>query len=296
MRIGPTKILGCPRCDAPAGLSTLLSGSTQGATLWSDGRFDAPMLPAPPEITRCAACGAFYWIADARVKGELSTWRRRERPVADVVLERPGPRIAKVITLLRAAGWRGGDDNLADVLSRPPLKVDYGLDPERAAAMVEEFRAAGAEASVLVHPVEPVSDEVLRWEKAPQIRYLEQAEHFEALALGMAATPARERYLRLWAWWIGNDPQRRGEPARPRTEQEIDSLEALSRLLDEQNPNERMMKAEIARELGRFRVALALLAPPLPEELEPIGETLRELSLRRCDAVWRIDPLEHRTG
>lgn len=71
---GPTQIIACPHCAARASFATLLSGNTFGATVWTDGKMEAPMLPQPPAVVRCAGCGACYWLEKAEVVGQRSAW------------------------------------------------------------------------------------------------------------------------------------------------------------------------------------------------------------------------------
>lgn len=68
---GPDRIVACPNCSALAKYMTLQSGNTIGAELWTDGHRIAPMMPRPPAVVACHACGACYWLADARVVGEI---------------------------------------------------------------------------------------------------------------------------------------------------------------------------------------------------------------------------------
>ena len=71
---GPTQIIACPHCGARASYGTLLSGNTFGATVWTDGKMEAPMLPRPPAVVRCAGCSTCYWLEKAEVVGERSQW------------------------------------------------------------------------------------------------------------------------------------------------------------------------------------------------------------------------------
>lgn len=71
MTPGPVKIIGCPKCSALAQYSTLRSGNTFGARVWTDGKQLAPMLPRPPAVVRCGSCGQCYWLARAREVGEI---------------------------------------------------------------------------------------------------------------------------------------------------------------------------------------------------------------------------------
>jgi len=68
---GPNQIIECPHCGSFIKVFTLQSGNTFGATFWSDGKMEAPMLPQPPALTRCYACRNFYWVAQANQVGEL---------------------------------------------------------------------------------------------------------------------------------------------------------------------------------------------------------------------------------
>jgi hypothetical protein len=81
MMLGPDCILACPICHAAARVSTLLSGNTFGAILFTDGKMIAPMLPEMPALARCKGCGVFYWLSRWRMcspRGPSSrTVRRR---------------------------------------------------------------------------------------------------------------------------------------------------------------------------------------------------------------------------
>ena len=111
---------------------------------------------------------------------------------------------------------------------------------------------------------EDVPDE---WKKAKPVRELREAEYFEAIAAGLASGREEEFWLRLLAWWAGNDPLRsrkrsrhgRRHRAPRRSAAAIANMERLLDLLDESRPDQRLMKAELFRELGRFDEALQLL-------------------------------------
>jgi hypothetical protein len=115
------------------------------------------------------------------------------------------------------------------------------------------------------------------WRAAKPVRPLSGEEFLQALAQGLGDTVERERYLRMRAWWAANAAFRKaalppaaqgtsdfspGSPARA-------NLEALVRLLDEGQLNDRLTKAEALRELGRFDEARALLPPQEPQETGP---------------------------
>lgn len=60
----PPEIVCCPKCGQGLLRHSLLSGNTFGATFYSNGRMEAPMLPEFPAFSRCPNCGAFFWVSD----------------------------------------------------------------------------------------------------------------------------------------------------------------------------------------------------------------------------------------
>ena len=71
MTPGPILIKQCKRCLKSFSESTLGSGNTFGATFWTDGKIEAPMLPDTPDLVKCPHCGQFLWIAKASVVEEI---------------------------------------------------------------------------------------------------------------------------------------------------------------------------------------------------------------------------------
>lgn len=72
------QIIECPRygCEQKLVKRRLKSGNTFGATFWTDGRMDAPMMPEYPDFTRCPECGWFFWVHKAE---ELGPYIPRKR-------------------------------------------------------------------------------------------------------------------------------------------------------------------------------------------------------------------------
>ena len=73
---GPILIKQCPQCQKLFSESTLASGNTIGATFWTDGKCEAPMLPETPWLVKCAHCGHLIWIDEARQVGEEDPFSR----------------------------------------------------------------------------------------------------------------------------------------------------------------------------------------------------------------------------
>ena len=73
--------------------------------------------------------------------------------------------------------------------------------------------------------------------------------------------PMEERYLRFKIWWDTNDKYRGrdwcDDPVVFSSEQEL-NLRKLYRILEDDRPTDRLLKAEIHRELGEFDAALRI--------------------------------------
>lgn len=102
------------------------------------------------------------------------------------------------------------------------------------------------------------------YEDAPYFEELTAAGYFEILKRDLT-DKAKVRYLRLRAWWFGNDERRESQEKIPLSEDEVSNLQALAELLDEADSSDRLKKAEIMRELGRFEEASHLLAGDFEE-------------------------------
>jgi hypothetical protein len=87
----------------------------------------------------------------------------------------------------------------------------------------------------------------------------------------------KSKYIRLHVMWIGNDERRNIPDPLPLSERERKNLEAYSAILDESNEEERITKAEVLRELGRFDEAEILLSKPFDDVPEWVIKQLLEL-------------------
>jgi len=216
---GPDQVIACPSCGALALVFTLTSGNTCGARFWTDGKMLASMLPAPPSVTKCRHCLGYFWVADAKIVGEIAPWEH-----------------------------------------------DSDTIPE-------EWRRA-----------EPVAD-------------LAEAECLEAITLSVARNKDEEMHLKVSAWHAGNDAYREGVDANrdalrlswEHSPEATDNLERLADLLTESDPDQRLMKAEILRELSRFPEALKLLRSRFPRDYTFLARFIRDLT-KKGDPVVREIP------
>ncbi len=111
----------------------------------------------------------------------------------------------------------------------------------------------------------------------------------EASRTPPAAAQGEEVFIRVEAWHAANDPQRRDPRAdSPRSPESEANMEVLSLLLDSQDPEQRIMKAELHRELGLFDEAERLLDFPFEEDLAPAARFIGKLTLERDRRVAEV--------
>jgi hypothetical protein len=72
MMPGPTLIRRCSLCLKLFLQETISSGNTFGASWWTDGKMEAPMLPDEPWLVKCPHCGALLWIDEQEEVGNFS--------------------------------------------------------------------------------------------------------------------------------------------------------------------------------------------------------------------------------
>jgi len=93
----------------------------------------------------------------------------------------------------------------------------------------------------------------------------------------------KERYLRVRFWWLENTMRRylfadrMGDEREPLSERESENIKRLFGLLDRSGEEDRLMMAEIKRELGEFEEAEDLLEGPFPKRLTYAVSTMKDL-------------------
>ena len=66
-------IIQCPHCGEKKQVLQIGSGNTFGATWWSDGKADCPMLPQHSQVQRCPKCRHYYFAYKSGV-GSKEVW------------------------------------------------------------------------------------------------------------------------------------------------------------------------------------------------------------------------------
>ena len=117
------------------------------------------------------------------------------------------------------------------------------------------------------------------WEELDYAEEPSEADYLAAINSGIANTKKKLRYVRTRLWWTGNDRLRRNEDetsALPGVH--VQNLLELAALLSNKDAEQRLMKAEIFRELSRFDDALKLLEGEFPDGYEHAVRRIRDLA------------------
>jgi hypothetical protein len=128
-------------------------------------------------------------------------------------------------------------------------------------------------------PVDPA------WRAAQEVEEPAEEDYDRALQKSLADDRRQERTLRMLAWWRRNDAFRsRPECVTSASEVWRRNLEALAGLLEDGDENDRLLKAEVLRELGQFQPAKELLSRVHSSEHRGVVRQLRNLCDRgdRC--------------
>ncbi len=238
------------------------------------------MIPGPDQIIECPHCKTL-----ARVRTLISGNTFGAQWWTDGKMIAPMLPVSPAITRCRGCGRYFWISQAKVVGEIPPWLVSPDALNERLAELMPSDQAARLKREWEKFPPE--------WKAAERVRELTEMEYLEAIQNGMAHNREQERYLRICAWWAGNDPLRFSNPERAptilqRSPEALRNLERLLELLDETNPVERLQKAEVLRELGRFDEALQLLEFDFPDEYKKVADLIRELARRKNPLVQEV--------
>ena len=116
-----------------------------------------------------------------------------------------------------------------------------------------------------------------------------QADYLDFAATNTELTAKKERYVRTKAWWRGNDPRRCTAVPEPLSAVERENLQRLFSFMSPDNENDRLMTAEIHRQLGDYHSATAALDADLSEDMQIAVRTIRDLAHKQ---KWSVAELK----
>ena len=194
MTLGPATARACPACRTAVAEISLMSGNTLGATFWSDGKVDAPMMPDLPDVVRCPSCAAVFRLSTAEealdVDAESLPWP--PDPDADLFREALEAGLAESepdeVGLRLRWWWAANDPHRGGEPSPPnePMAANLGRLADLLGSDADSGHTVGAEvvralgrfeeAAALYERAEAAADEGSALaERAAQLRPLAEA-------------------------------------------------------------------------------------------------------------------------
>lgn len=120
-----------------------------------------------------------------------------------------------------------------------------------------------------------------KWQDAESAKFLDIGDCFRALESGMAEDKEEEISIRQQIWWGYNDRIRNGKKIFEDAEDELrwkENIHQLLQLLDPSDTDEKIMSAELHRNLGDFENCQKLIQSLENNELD----WLKEIFIREC--------------
>lgn len=100
------------------------------------------------------------------------------------------------------------------------------------------------------------------WQKADHAEFLEIEDYYSALINGIAENTKEELIVRRLIWWAYNDRKRAGKEIFFDESDElrwVENVQKLITLLDQSDNNQKIMIAEISRNLGDFENCISII-------------------------------------
>ncbi len=132
------------------------------------------------------------------------------------------------------------------------------------------------------------------WKGTQSVQHLDISGFKEALAGEFGKSRYREKHLRIQLWWALNDLIRQGAQVDIFLQYKdlfYSNLGALEELLQNNDTDDKIMQAEIARELGKFEECLERLSN-IPDERGSIRDQIKELAQRKNQIVQELQAIE----
>lgn len=105
-------------------------------------------------------------------------------------------------------------------------------------------------------------NENLEWENADNAEFLEIDDYYNAISNGIAENLQEELHIRQRIWWAYNDKIREGQEIFNDESDELSWIENVKKLktfLDQSDINQKIMIAEINRNLGDFENSISVI-------------------------------------
>lgn len=224
------------------------------------------MRPGPDRVIECPECGALHRVFSLLSGNTFGATYYSDGKMIAPMMPEP-PRITRC-DQCRKLFWVAEARQIGEI--SPHITEEAHIE--------EDWKYQGADKA---------------WISAPQVSELSEEEFFEAIEGGFAVGTARERDIRILTWWRSNDLYRSEDAESEhrdvaRAPRAVSNMEKLFKLLDADDPRQRIMKAEVARHLRNFDVCISLLEGLDNGDYDRYKGTLLELALNGSSRLSRI--------
>lgn len=130
------------------------------------------------------------------------------------------------------------------------------------------------------------------WQNVSRVAFLGIDDYFGALECGMASDKMDEIYIRGEIWWAYNDRLRKGEKIfiSERDQQRWrENCIQLMKLFDDSNEQQRLIIAEINRNLGNFEECENIMSTINDDDLKWVKEKILSECLKRNQWVIQLN-------
>jgi hypothetical protein len=130
-----------------------------------------------------------------------------------------------------------------------------------------------------------------QWQNMDNAEFLTIDEYFEALELKVAENSDEELFIRQRIWWAFNDRIRNGFE---QFQSEIDkakwkgNVEALLKILDRSNVTQKIMIAELNRNIGDFENCMELINSIETPKMNWLKDAFRNECVKRNKLVFQL--------
>lgn len=242
-------------------------------TLWTDGYFDpSPNPPGSPQVARCPRCTRLFWLAQAKRRDKVNGPKPPSHEGGPPDIQLPAPQDLREAVAAGLARDRTEEIRLRSLIFQAD---NHALRRPR-----EAFGLAALTALVGALLLVLAIYRIAFGANAGLIALL-----FALASLVLLASGARD---------VASSARTRSRRARAQQERQsgtgpfFTNLRELFDLLGERDPEERLLKAEAARELSEFDKSIALLAGPWPTPLLAHEGRIRALAEARNAAVATV--------
>lgn len=130
------------------------------------------------------------------------------------------------------------------------------------------------------------------WENAQRVTFLSYMEYYKVLNTDLIRSKEDEIFIRTRILWEYNDSYRKGRTSHESEEGKIkkkENIEALIALLDINDVNQKLLMAELYRNLCNFDEAINLLNTNDDEKLKWIKERMIEECNKQNSLVFQLN-------